>query len=860
MSSADDHSRAGLWIFFYFAANLLLTLHNKWVLSSLHFNFPWTLTALHISVSGIGSYLLLVFLYRIQPSELDHKAWTKLLLFSALYAANIAISNVSLAYVSLAFHQLIRSATPAFTVLLELVLFRKTRTLRIYCALLPVVLGICMATVDEFSDISFTVTGLCLTLLGVILSCVKGIITNVLMVGPLRLHPLDLIWRMALPSVLQCLVYGSIFGELQALPRFFKAVDVGGTTMNTAVADKLLINGLLALWLNWVSFTANKKTSALTMTVAGNIKQALSVVLAIYIFDSRITSLNFVGVVIALSGGTCYESFREQQRTIRDKSSNDQPHSNLGLNSYSIVRNQSCPFEHLTARRIASKRRMNLVNKETASRGDSRVKKASIIGSKSAFTNPRTSRFSRKITLPSGSKLYILAAIVGRMYPHPTYPESDASRGRVLRLELHSISLLWGGIIIVEPPPNFHVQNAWFVHSIGQVFQDNTIYQTIIILFERLYFLTLASKFRHEIWRLPAAEQDPVVRRGDLGVSQSSGVHQPGEEIYLYSPWSRPHLCCPARRKDSQRLSWRVWHGNVGPTIGQLDFNRIICREWRASSFLTRILRALPCAVMPHTRLLPRFSTYRLCFWSANDGQDVNGMENARETLIVLEDRLDYLIKITARLEILKLSLIEFFSAQKSTATTMTDVNFRSGRNDNGDWKSSYWIPGCCYRLRKPLEAHTLDRFCRYYLGPASPRNLIVDDNIRLMHEIEQAFNVKRMWKAAVYHLEIRIIDTQATLIKSQNDQKRNFDKNYRLSESFLKMREELKETSKIYDTICQRLNSELDRIDSQRMLEIEQGINHLLRNLLDAQTEVLYYNCKLTLDGEHLGQFYGCK
>jgi drug/metabolite transporter (DMT)-like permease len=314
MTSADEHSRAGLWIFFYFAANLLLTLHNKWVLSSLHFNFPWTLTALHISVSGIGSYLLLVFLYRLQPSELDRTAWIKLLLFSALYAANIAISNVSLAYVSLAFHQLVRSATPAFTVALELVLFRKTRSVRIYCALLPVVLGICLATIDEFSDISFTVTGLCLTLLGVLLSCVKGIVTNIFMVGPLRLHPLDLIWRMALPSVLQCLMYGAIFGELQALPGFFKINDAIGSTFNTAVVDKLLINGLLALWLNWVSFTANKKTSALTMTVAGNIKQALSVVLAIYIFDSRITSLNFIGVVIALSGGAWYRYFSVLRR------------------------------------------------------------------------------------------------------------------------------------------------------------------------------------------------------------------------------------------------------------------------------------------------------------------------------------------------------------------------------------------------------------------------------------------------------------------------------------------------------------------------------------------------------------------
>jgi hypothetical protein len=52
-------------------------------------------------------------------------------------------------------------------------------------------------------------------------------------------------------------------------------------------------------------------------------------------------------------------------------------------------------------------------------------------------------------------------------------------------------------------------------------------------------------------------------------------------------------------------------------------------------------------------------------------------------------------------------------------------------------------------------------------------------------------------------------------------------------------MREELKDAATKYDTICQKLNAELDRIDSQRMLEVEQCINRLLQNLLDAQTEV---------------------
>jgi drug/metabolite transporter (DMT)-like permease len=224
-------------------------------------------------------------------------------MFSVLYAINIAISNVSLAHVSLAFHQLLRSATPAFTIITELALFRKTRTLSIYLSLLPVVLGIGLATVDQFSDITFTWVGLFLTVIGVLLSCLKGIVTNMIMVGPLKLHPLEVIWRMALPSVIQCLLFGLAFGEWGRIPDFFTRSD---EQFAFDKAGKLFVNGMLAMWLNWVSFTANQKTSALTMTVAGNVKQALSIILAVYVFNTQVTPANMAGVIIALAGGAWY--------------------------------------------------------------------------------------------------------------------------------------------------------------------------------------------------------------------------------------------------------------------------------------------------------------------------------------------------------------------------------------------------------------------------------------------------------------------------------------------------------------------------------------------------------------------------
>lgn len=63
-----------------------------------------------------------------------------------------------------------------------------------------------------------------------------------------------------------------------------------------------------------------------------------------------------------------------------------------------------------------------------------------------------------------------------------------------------------------------------------------------------------------------------------------------------------------------------------------------------------------------------------------------------------------------------------------------------------------------------------------------------MDDYVRGMHEIEQAFAVKRAWRAMLYTLDVQIIDTQATLLKSQNYTGRDFDKNFALSQAFLRV------------------------------------------------------------------------
>ncbi|KAL1934066.1 hypothetical protein VTP01DRAFT_6248 [Rhizomucor pusillus] len=285
-----------VWLALYFFFNLALTLYNKVILSLFQFPFPWALTAIHTLCGAIGSYIFWkcnIF----TPAKLGERENIIMLLFSVLYTINIAISNVSLNLVTIPFHQVVRAMTPVFTIMLSVMFLSKSYSSMTYISLIPVVAGVAFAT---FGDYSYSAIGFFLTVLGTVLAALKTVVTNRVQVGRLKLHPLDLLLRMSPLAFFQTIMYSYATGEMSRVREFYH------TEFTWGLFFALLMNGIIAFFLNVVSFTANKKTSALTMTVAGNVKQVLSIVLAVIIFQLPITWMNALGIILTLAGGAWY--------------------------------------------------------------------------------------------------------------------------------------------------------------------------------------------------------------------------------------------------------------------------------------------------------------------------------------------------------------------------------------------------------------------------------------------------------------------------------------------------------------------------------------------------------------------------
>ena len=209
---------------------------------------------------------------------------------------------------------------PVFTILIYRLYYSRSYSTATYLSLIPIILGVGLVT---YGDYYFTMLGFSLTLLGVVLAAVKTVVTNRLMTGSLKLPPLEFLLRMTPLAAIQSLLYAYFTGEGA---RFMTYIDEGQLTRGRILG--LCVNAFIAFLLNISSFQTNKLAGALTMTVCGNVKQVLTVLLGIVLFNVKVGGMNGLGMLIALGGAAYYskvELNKKQNATADSAKSQTKP-------------------------------------------------------------------------------------------------------------------------------------------------------------------------------------------------------------------------------------------------------------------------------------------------------------------------------------------------------------------------------------------------------------------------------------------------------------------------------------------------------------------------------------------------------
>ncbi|KAL8809737.1 MAG: hypothetical protein Q9223_002611 [Gallowayella weberi] len=167
-------------------------------------------------------------------------------------------------------------------------------------------MGVMLAS---YGDLNATVLGFTMTMAGTVLAAVKTVTTNRLQTAGLHFSALELLYRMSPIACIQSLAVAYMSGE-------FDRFDV--SSFGTSSILILLVNGAIAFGLNVASFEANKQSGALTMTIAANIKQVLTIFLSVMLWHIPVGAMNAGGIALTILGGAWYgriEVLRKKKTT-----------------------------------------------------------------------------------------------------------------------------------------------------------------------------------------------------------------------------------------------------------------------------------------------------------------------------------------------------------------------------------------------------------------------------------------------------------------------------------------------------------------------------------------------------------------
>lgn len=224
---------------------------------------------------------------------------------SLLFAISLILNNTAYIYLSVSYIQMLKAFTPVAVLLFSyLARLEKTSCVEVYIVTI-ICVGVAMTSVGE---VRFSMIGFSIQICAIIAESSRLVLTNMLLKN-LKLDPLSSLYYIAPFSCLLISIACGIF-EFQQLPwQLIFSVDF---------MKILLLNGIVAFTLNIAVVLLISNTSALVLTLAGIVKDVLLVILSVTIFQSPVTSLQYIGYSIALLGLNLHKEFKKSPELVTE--------------------------------------------------------------------------------------------------------------------------------------------------------------------------------------------------------------------------------------------------------------------------------------------------------------------------------------------------------------------------------------------------------------------------------------------------------------------------------------------------------------------------------------------------------------
>ncbi|KAL8208508.1 hypothetical protein R6Q57_007920 [Mikania cordata] len=304
MSSSSSPSSTQIFfisflIILWYSSNIGVLLLNKLLLTNYDFKFPIFLTMCHMSACAILSYVSIVLLKVVPLQKIKSRSqFFRIATLSIVFCGSVVGGNISLRYLPVSFNQAVGATTPFFTALFAYLMTFKREAWVTYCALIPVVTGVVIASGGEPS---FHLYGFIMCISATAARAFKSVLQGILLSSEgEKLNSMNLLLYMSPVAILVLLPAALVMEP-----------DVIDVTISLALKHRimwvlLLVNSTMAYAANLTNFLVTKNTSALTLQVLGNAKGAVAVVISILLFRNPVTFIGIAGYSMTVMGVVAY--------------------------------------------------------------------------------------------------------------------------------------------------------------------------------------------------------------------------------------------------------------------------------------------------------------------------------------------------------------------------------------------------------------------------------------------------------------------------------------------------------------------------------------------------------------------------
>ncbi|PKA55366.1 putative sugar phosphate/phosphate translocator [Apostasia shenzhenica] len=291
-----------IWIFLSFT----VIVYNKYILDPKMYNwpFPISLTMIHMAFCSSLAVLLVRVLRLVElptsPAMTRDLYVSSVVPIGALYALSLWFSNSAYIYLSVSFIQMLKALMPVAVYSISILFNKETFRTNTMANMLSISIGVAIAA---YGEARFNSWGVFLQLGAVAFEATRLVLIQVLLSSKgITLNPITTLYYVS-PCCLVFLALPWVLVELPALraaSSFHFDFIIFGT------------NSFCAFALNLAVFLLVGKTSALTMNVAGVVKDWLLIAFSWSVIRDTITTINLVGYGIAFLGVGYYNHLKLQ--------------------------------------------------------------------------------------------------------------------------------------------------------------------------------------------------------------------------------------------------------------------------------------------------------------------------------------------------------------------------------------------------------------------------------------------------------------------------------------------------------------------------------------------------------------------